>query len=145
MFLRQTSINYGIVSRIAHWIRPAVTPSALQADCPERMASGLAPLCFIWKTALAPFDWYENKPSSCSGGILYRLSRVSVASSLSRQSRDEFAFVGFGFDFAVEAGVQEFVEDGSESWDGFEPHGFKVALVEDIKSIMPAPLRVFIC
>ena len=65
--------------------------------------------------------------------------------SLSRQLFDQFAFVGFGFDFAVEAGVQEFVEDGSESWAGFEPHGFELALVEDIKSIMPAPLRVFIC
>ena len=55
---------------------------------------------------------------------------------VSRQSLDEFPLVGFGCDFAVEAGVQEFVEDGSESWAGFQAHGFEAAPDEHIKSIL---------
>ena len=71
---------------------------------------------------------------ACS--VLFWLCCAGVTLSVSRQSLAEFTLVGFGCDFAVEAGVQEFVKDVSELRGGFQAHGFEAAPDEHIKSIL---------
>ena len=73
--------------------------------------------------------------------VLFWLSCDGVASSLSRQSRDQFAFVEFGFDFAVEAGCKSLSRMVRNRGPGLNPMALRSAPVEDSKSIlMPDPL-----